>query len=154
MEIINFSSREKGGGARRIFFFRGGVGVKERHLYVQAKITLGESLPQMASAIIISFLSRWELFTYTKLNRQLGQSQRKFLRGILIRVCFFNCFKNLNVFLVYKEWTHETLGCHTVIGSFTVSIQMKFNFSPLIIKTLEQPKPFLCKMENILFLRY
>lgn len=41
-----------------IIIFSGGVGVKERHLYVQAKITLGESLPQMASAIIISFLSR------------------------------------------------------------------------------------------------
>ena len=41
-----------------IIFFLGGVGVKERHLYVQAKITLGESLPQMASAVIILFLSR------------------------------------------------------------------------------------------------
>ena len=40
------------------FFGGGGLGVKERHLYVQAKITLGESLPQMASAVIISFLSR------------------------------------------------------------------------------------------------
>lgn len=45
---------------------------------------------------------------------------------MLIRVCFFfNCYKNLNVFLLYKERTHATLGCHTVIGSFTVSIQMK-----------------------------